>query len=122
MNDSRLTAVRLATDRRLFELFMENYVKALSMTTRRLFNHFTGSMDFQVSPINFKEGDTVINVTNWECSCAERLKTGVACSHLLACAIATTGKQYLDLFKKRWRTGQSSLDQSAEEDLSLYPE
>ena len=56
MNDSRLTAVRLATDRRLFELFMENYVKALSMTTRRLFNHFTGSMDFQVSPINFKEG------------------------------------------------------------------
>jgi len=71
---------------------MQNYVKALMTSVRRLFNHFTGSMDFEVHEISASQKEIGVNVTNWDCSCAEHLKTGVPCSHLLACALATPEK------------------------------
>jgi hypothetical protein len=44
-----------------------------------------------------------LEVNDWECICAEHLKTGVPCAHLIACAGTMREKSYLDLFKKRWR-------------------
>ncbi len=80
---------RLATDRKLF---MQNYVKALKTIVRRLFNHFTGGMDFEVHEISTSQKEIGVKVTNWECSCAEYLRKGAPCSHLLARALTTPEK------------------------------
>jgi hypothetical protein len=51
LGDKRLVAVRLCTNRSLFRLFMENYISSLGMVARRMVNHDTGSIDFQVADI-----------------------------------------------------------------------
>ena len=73
---------------------MECYVQALRLTAQRLFNHATGVMDYQVTN-HMMNSSMATNVSNWKCSCAEHLKTGIPCSHLLACALITPDKQYL---------------------------
>lgn len=64
LGDSRVGIVRLSTDRRLFQLFMENYFKAMGMSAQRLFNHSTGGIDFIVQELT--QGNQVaLSVTDW---------------------------------------------------------
>lgn len=75
------------------------------------------------------EGEDTIDVENtvtgqsytlrdWNCSCDERKRTGIPCSHLLCVAIDTPTINYFQLISSRWRESEES-DTPEEESQDL---
>jgi len=48
------------------------------------------------------------NLSNWNCTCDEKQRTGIPCSHLLCVAIDTPNFSYFQLINKRWRENEES--------------
>jgi hypothetical protein len=100
--DERIGEVLLNFERKIVERFLENYIKGL-----REFKLYTRGNDERTGKpmftVTFIESNSRYEIRNWNCTCNEIEKTGVACPHLLLAAFSTHDKSYGELISKRWR-------------------
>ena len=91
--DERIGDVLLHFERNIVQRFLENYIKGLRefKLYSRGNDERTGRHAFTVA---FIEGDSRYEIQNWNCTCNELEKTGVACPHLLLAAFSTRNKSY----------------------------
>ena len=82
--------------------FLENYIKGLRdfKIVKKGEDEKTGRPTFV---LQFVDSSTRYSIQNWNCSCKELEKTGVACPHLLLAATTIEGKSYDELMSPRWR-------------------
>jgi len=89
LGDDRIKLVRYHYEVKVFERFLENYLKGLS--------EVEATKDpAPEAPDTLPHGDNytvrvvdtgeVFAVRNWSCECEELDKTGVPCMHIIACA------------------------------------
>ena len=101
--DDRIGEILLHFERKVVERFLENYIKGL-----REFKLYSRGKDDRtgkpVFSVTFIENSaSAYEVRNWNSTCNEIKKTGVACSHLLLAAFSAPDKSYAELIASRWR-------------------
>jgi len=86
--DSRIREIRLNYESKVLERFLENYVQGLRLfkLAAKGIDGDTGKPVFVVASLG---SDSRYYIRNWNCTCNEIGKTGVACPHLILAASKT---------------------------------
>lgn len=108
--DQRIKHVRESIDTEVFKIFVQNYIEAKCYTRVRSTTEEGIEIENTVSGQNY-------NLSNWNCSCDEKQRTGLPCSHLLCVALETPGMSYFQLISKRWREHEETEDTEESHDL-----
>jgi hypothetical protein len=109
--DDRIEEIRLHYEKKVMERFVENYIKGLRdfKITEKGVDAETGRPTFV---LQFVDSSTSYSIQNWNCSCNELEKTGVACPHLILAATTTRGKSYDELISRRWKKEPVQLEEA----------